>query len=698
MNPLSTGDPLRLGPYRLAAVLGAGGMGRVYLGRDAAGKSAAIKVLRAELSHDDQLVRRFVREAHSAQAVRSHGVARVLGVRTEGGRPWIATEFLAGPTLEQAVQEHGPFGDATVRALGASLARTLHDVHAAGLVHRDVKPSNIVLTSGGPRLIDFGIARPEHGLTLTTTGQAPVTPGFGPPEQILGQRVGPPADVFALGAVLTYAATGARAFRGDHVAAVQYEVVHGEPRLDAVPPELRVLLTPCLDRDSARRPGPGQVAAALAPPRHADRAWRYGPLAEGIAEREREAARLSAPYGAGVARETGSWGMAAGEGSGGVARRRLVAGLSAGALLATVGGTAWWLAVRDRSGGGAPWEAEPLADYEDGTPPPALWGPVRSSTGPLAAPLPVKDLVLLTARSGGTRAYDVRDGTRRWAADGVAPSAGTVLPAGGGDSVFTVHRSGKLLALTVEDGRLRWSAPAGARTVLAADAERVYLVTDDDRLRAVSTAAHETLWTVPCPVRCTAARPPKAVAVDGYLIVCGGDGKVAGIDAGSGKTVWGPQEQGSGADAAGAFAPAVADGAVYLGGRRLRAVSPADGQPRWSQPATSDEGWGVPVVADGLVFAGDGADLRVCAAADGEPDWSLTLMTDGGIREAPVPQGNMVWAVLGDAGAEGVAAVDVRSGKKAWPVLRGGGGWRVAAAGNRVFLLNDDELTAMPVF
>lgn len=198
MYPLGTGDPLRLGPYRLLGVLGEGGMGKVYFGQDSAGGTAAVKVLRPELAHDQHLAQRFVREAQMAQAVASKGIARVLGSQMEGGRPWIATEFLAGPTLDEAIRSYGPMDDPTVRALASTLANTLHDIHAAGLVHRDLKPPNIVLTSAGPRIIDFGIARPEHGLTLTTTGQVPVTPGYGAPEQILGQRVGPPADVFSL--------------------------------------------------------------------------------------------------------------------------------------------------------------------------------------------------------------------------------------------------------------------------------------------------------------------------------------------------------------------------------------------------------------------------------------------------------------------------------------------------------------------
>lgn len=142
-----------------------------------------------------------------------------------------------------------------------------------------------MLTSGGPRVIDFGIARPEHGMTLTTTGQVPVTPGYGAPEQVLGRRAGPAADVFSLGAVLAYAATGQRTFDGTHVAAVQYEVVHGEPELTDVPDELRHLIAPCLAKDPTRRPTPEQIAAAFAPPRGADRVWRTGSLAQDIARR-----------------------------------------------------------------------------------------------------------------------------------------------------------------------------------------------------------------------------------------------------------------------------------------------------------------------------------------------------------------------------------------------------------------------------
>ncbi|MCT2594690.1 serine/threonine-protein kinase [Streptomyces sp. N2-109] len=688
MNPLGTGDPLRLGPYRLIGVLGVGGMGKVYLGRDDTGRPAAVKVLRPELAYDGHLVQRFVREAHAAESVRSKGVARVLGAQMEGGRPWIATEFLAGPTLDHAVESYGAFGNAATRALGAVLARTLRDVHAAGLVHRDLKPSNIVLTSGGPRLIDFGIARPEHGLTLTTTGQAPVTPGFGPPEQVVGRRVGPAADIFALGAVLTYAATGERAFSGDHVAAVQYEVVHGEPRLDALPPDLRALVAPCLAKDAAWRPTPDQVIKALAPPRNADSAWTSGALADDIAERERNASRLSALQGDGE--PTQGSGLS---GITGISRRKLIVGLSTGAVLAAGGGVVWWLSTGDGTGGSAPWEADLLADYEEGTPPPALWGPIRTGAHEASVPLPVRDLVLVTATNGDVRAYDVRDGERRWSADGAEPSAGTAAPAAHSETAFTADASGGLLALKTEDGSRQWTAAADVRTVLAADGGAVYVTTNDNRLRAVSVTSHEPLWTVSPPVRSTAERAVRAVTADGILVVYGSDGKVAGVAAGTGKTVWGPEEQGSGF-----LTPAVSDDTVYLGGRRLRALALADGKERWARPAAG-AGWGSPALAGELLFAGDGAELKACKAVDGGVDWTLTLMNEGRVREAPAPQGNTAWVVLGERGTEGVATVDVRSGKKAWPPLRSGPGrWRSAVAGNRAFLLSGGELTAMPVF
>lgn len=691
MNPLGTGDPLRLGPYRMIGVLGAGGMGKVYLGRDNRGQPAAVKVLRPELAHDPGLAQRFVREAQAAQAVQGKGVARVLGAQTEGGRPWIATEFLAGPTLDAAVERHGPFDDSGVRAVGAALARTLRDVHTAGLVHRDVKPSNIVLTSAGPRIIDFGIARPEHGLTLTSTGEAPVTPGYGPPEQVLGRRVGPAADVFALGAVLAYAASGDRVFDGGHVAAVQYEVVHGEPRLELLAPPLRGMLAPCLAKTPEQRPTPEQLGRACAPPARADRVWKRGELAADIAEREREAARLAALPGADTVGADGGTG-------GGPSRRRLLTGVAAGgAVLAAGGGTtAWLLLGRDD---GNSWDAKPLAKYERGSAPRALWGPLQGAADKAPAPTPARDLIVVASQRGGVRAYDVRSGKRRWQTERIRGRTGALVCGENEETVLGLGASGALVALGTGNGRPDWQVKdADAAHLMAVDEEAVYVTTQKGGLRAVALDSHRPRWDVHPPVRTSAAKPAKGVAADGRLVVYGTDGTVAALDTASGKTAWGPKRLGLGTPPD-VLAPTVADGVVYLGGRKLTALGLADGDVKWSKPASSDSGWGSPALDDDVLYAVDGADFRARRTRDGGNAWTLQLEARRLPRgAAPVVQAHTAWLAFGDLGEQEVVAIDTRKGERAWSYSQGGrGAFHLAGAGNRVFLQQGGMLTAMPV-
>ncbi|MFD8157073.1 outer membrane protein assembly factor BamB family protein [Streptomyces malaysiensis] len=685
MNPLGTGDPLRLGPYRLTGVLGAGGMGQVYLGRDSEGGIAAVKVLRPELAHDPQMAQRFLREAHAAQAVTGDGVARVLAARTEGGRPWIATEFLAGPTLDQAVERYGALAEPTVRALGAALVRTLHDIHGAGLVHRDLKPSNIVLTSQGPRIIDFGIARPEHGLTLTTTGQTVATPGYAAPEQVLGRRTGPAGDVFSLGVVLAYAAGGRPVYEGGHVAAVQYQVVHGEPELGSVPGALRALVEPCLAKDPTGRPGLDWIGPALAPPRGADRAWRSGPLAQDIARREADARRMAALPGGRPA----------------PSRRRLIGTLAAGGavLAAGGGGVAWWLLRGDDAEAGRrPWEAEPLARYDEGTAPSPLWGPVDvgsvgAAEARMPAPLPVRDVVVASAEGGRLRAYDVRTGRPRWTSRAAGLTGRTLAVAD--DTVLAVDGKGVLHALNAQDGKGRWKAAAAdVATLLAVDDKAVYAVTRGGELRAVALTSNKPLWTVPSPVRTSEKSPAAAAAADGHLVICGDDGRVVALDTARGKTLWGPARHGTTA-----LAPAVADGTVYLGGRSLTALTLSTGERKWAQPSGGGRGWGAPVVAEDVVYAVDGTDLSARRTDDGTDAWTLTFASEDSPQDAPVIAGNSVWAGAGQAGSRGVAAVDTRGGRLAWPYSQGTEGrWALSAAGNRVFMLHNGTLTALPVF
>ncbi|MFI1255990.1 serine/threonine-protein kinase [Streptomyces netropsis] len=266
MQPLLSEDPQVIGAYRLLGRLGAGGMGRVYLGRSAGGRTVAVKVVHPHFALDDQFRTRFRREVEAARRVGGAWTAPVLDSDPDAAVPWVATGYVAGPSLSQAVTETGPLPERTVRVLGAGLAEALAAVHALGLVHRDVKPSNVLLALDGPRLIDFGIARATDGTaSLTATGVSIGSPGYMSPEQILGGEVTGAADVFSLGAVLAYAATGEPPFSGDNSASLLYKVVHEPAELGAgLTRDLRALVSDCLAKSPAARPTPGDIVRRLA--------------------------------------------------------------------------------------------------------------------------------------------------------------------------------------------------------------------------------------------------------------------------------------------------------------------------------------------------------------------------------------------------------------------------------------------------
>ncbi|WP_143675967.1 serine/threonine-protein kinase, partial [Streptomyces milbemycinicus] len=253
MEPLGAEDPQVIGAYRLLGRLGSGGMGRVFVGRSAGGRTVAVKVVHAHFSLDHEFRARFRREVEAARRVGGEWTAPVLDADPDARVPWVATGYVAGPSLSQAIADEGALPEPSVRALGAGLAEALVAVHALGLVHRDVKPSNVLLALDGPRLIDFGIARATQGtVSLTSTGASIGSPGYMAPEQILGKGVDGAADVFSLGAVLAYAATGEPPFLGDSSAALLYKVVHEEARLGrGLTGELRDLVAACLAKDPA---------------------------------------------------------------------------------------------------------------------------------------------------------------------------------------------------------------------------------------------------------------------------------------------------------------------------------------------------------------------------------------------------------------------------------------------------------------
>ena len=258
-QPLEADDPEAVGSYRIAAKLGAGGMGKVYLSYTPAGRPVAVKVIRPELAEDPDFRRRFAQEVQSAQRVQGLYTAPVIDSDAGGSPPWLATAYVQGPTLSSAVVQHGALPVETVLLLVAGIAEALQAVHAAGLVHRDLKPSNVLLAADGPRVIDFGIARAADATALTDSGVTVGTPSFMAPEQATMREITPATDVFALGQVAAYAALGAPAYGEGPSHAVLYRIVHEEPELSSLPEQLRSLVARCLEKDPARRPSTAEV-------------------------------------------------------------------------------------------------------------------------------------------------------------------------------------------------------------------------------------------------------------------------------------------------------------------------------------------------------------------------------------------------------------------------------------------------------
>ncbi|WPW31618.1 protein kinase [Streptomyces atratus] len=269
MRELLPADPREVGPYRLLARLGAGGMGEVFLGRSPGGRTVAVKVVRQELAEDVQFRLRFKREVEAARRVGGFYTAQVVDADTEAVPPWLVTSYIPGPSLREAVVECGPFSSEALAALGAGLAEGLKAIHECGVVHRDLKPGNVILADDGPRVIDFGIARALDATSQLTRTGAIGTPAYMSPEQIRGQEAGPASDVFCLAAVLAYAATGKGPFGDGPTEAVIYRVVHDEPDLSRIPADLAPLVAAGLAKAPDERPGITEFlgrCAALAGP------------------------------------------------------------------------------------------------------------------------------------------------------------------------------------------------------------------------------------------------------------------------------------------------------------------------------------------------------------------------------------------------------------------------------------------------
>ncbi|MDT0317064.1 serine/threonine-protein kinase [Streptomyces millisiae] len=263
--PLNAEDPTTIAGYRLTARLGEGGMGKVYLSHTPGGRPIALKVIRPEVAGDPEFRRRFRQEVQAAERVQGLYTAPVIDSDTDGPQPWLATAYVPGPSLHNAIREHGPLPLQAAARVVAGIAEALQVIHAAGVIHRDLKPSNVLLASDGPRVIDFGIARAADATSLTRTGVTAGTPAFMAPEQAMAQPVTPAADIFALGLIAVFTTAGSPPFGDGSSPAVLYRIVHEQPDISAVPTELRELVTRCLAKNPADRPTPAEVVAMCRP-------------------------------------------------------------------------------------------------------------------------------------------------------------------------------------------------------------------------------------------------------------------------------------------------------------------------------------------------------------------------------------------------------------------------------------------------
>ncbi|WP_328942725.1 serine/threonine protein kinase [Streptomyces sp. NBC_00250] len=378
-RPLGPSDPRAAGPYRLLAELGRGGMGRVFLGAAPDGRLAAVKQVHARLAADEGFRARFRREVEASRKVSGACTAAVMDADTEAATPWLASVFVAGPSLGAAVERSGTLPVETVRRLAVQLATALEEIHRGGLIHRDLKPENVLLAEDGARVIDFGIARAAeagagagagHLTELTGTGLVVGSPAFMSPEQAEGKELTPASDVFSLGSVLALASTGASPFAGPSTFLALYNVVHTEPDLASVPPELRAVVTWCLAKDPAARPTPAQLLAALGAAAPVVRQWPPAVHAA-IAEQQRGIDRLIAggevgdhertvvlPPGGGAGPTAVATRMAVGVTEPAAAPpprpRRTGRFVAAGVALAVLGAGAWWYQADGGLGSGPP--------------------------------------------------------------------------------------------------------------------------------------------------------------------------------------------------------------------------------------------------------------------------------------------------------------------------------------------------------
>ncbi|GGV20502.1 hypothetical protein GCM10010182_48090 [Actinomadura cremea] len=653
MEPLQPDDPRRIGPYRIAARLGAGGMGVVYLGRSRSGRPVAVKVVHRRFVGEARYRARFRREVDAARAVAGAFTAPVLAAEPDADTPWLATAYLPGPSLREAVGAFGPLPPDALRALAVGLAEALAAIHRGGLVHRDLKPGNVLLTAGGPRVIDFGIARPDGATAITRAGAPIGTAGYMGPEQVRGERVGPPGDVFALGATLAYAASRVEPFGTGSARARHLRVLTGEPDLGAIAePWLRELLAACLRLDPAARPSAAGVLDVLGRPGPDEPSlqgvgWLPAPVAAEVERRTAEVVPAAEPP------------DTAGAGPWRPGRRTVVAGIGAGmlAVAATVP------LVRGAASGGTGDGGRAAGREPAGPPPAGVPGWRRPFKGEEVG-LDTAGGLLLVSADADVRALDPRDGAVVWErADASATAAG--------DGVYLTDRDGaRLRAVRASTGRTRWTydfvrdfdVHEGPNVLAASGPVVCFEVSrrgaDGDggrgRIGAVDGADGRRRWTTEPMER------PQAVAAGAGLVLVATAEWVAGLDPSTGRTRWRrPMEYGD-------FLIVGRD-LVYACDRlgTLHALRAADGRPAWRRRHVS--AWSARLGGGRVHLEGADGEILALDAATGRTAWSRRVAR---LRNRPRTRSTALWLDGGTLYAactdDTLYALDAADGRVRW--------------------------------
>ncbi|MEV5757565.1 PQQ-binding-like beta-propeller repeat protein [Streptomyces tendae] len=723
--PLQTGDPERVGPYRIVGRLGSGGMGRVYLAGSPGGRTAAVKVVHEELAEDPAFRRRFGREVAAAQRVSGPFTAPVVDADPDADLPWLATAYVPGVALGTAVAAHGVWPERSLRALGSGLAEALEAIHRADVVHRDLKPSNVLLAPDGPRVIDFGISVAADDTKLTTTGAVVGSPGYLPPEQLVGREVGPPGDVFALGALLAYAATGTGPFGGGPAHGVNYRVVHEDPDLERVPDGLAEVVARCLAKDPRQRPEVPELVGELGRWEAADGTrgtftagtWLPAPVAADVAALGAEPlprAQATPPTPANADLPTVTVGPAptavatARLGTPpavsspdarprGAARRRTAVLAAAGAfvVLAVVGGLLLPRAFSDSAGG------DDGADGGSGSPTAAAKQPTVRELWPSDMDLrhveAARGKLVGEGDDGRLHALTAADGDTAWTYPG--PGSSSFEGVSDGLAVVSSDEDGTIRGIDMDSGELVWSVDARTHTpsgtefnlymrVVVADGT-VYtnamydLPEDSERygtyaVSAVDAATGRLKWTH----RIDQILSDALAVVDG--VVYGGvrepdDTYFYAWDAETGDRLWRYSSRTSRPYPGELSAIEVSDGTVYFGDDRgvLHAVDARRGTRRWIYDADTESlrQWLDPlVVADGVVYGGLGgvtSDSETGAVHAVEADSGKRLWSEQTERD-PELHGLLDGSVLFSTKAGTLHAADARTGATAKTRLSSG--------------------------